>query len=126
MLYEILRNKSCMRELIEASTVVTAQSSVMGKVWLVTGASSGFGAELTKAIMAKGDQVAATFRQPGPAASFTRQYPGLGLGIVLDVTDSGQVQAAVAQAHQHFGRIDVLVKNAGYGTIGAIEELWME
>lgn len=98
----------------------------MSKVWFITGASSGLGAALAAAALQNGHKVAATFRKPEQAADFTTQNSGAGLGIVLDVTSQEQVTAGVQQAIDHFGRIDVLVNNAGYGTIGAIEEFSME
>lgn len=98
----------------------------MVKVWLITGASSGFGAELAKAVLASGDKVAATFRKAEQASAFSQANGGNALGIVLDVTDEAQVQSGVQQARERFGRIDVLVNNAGYGTLGAIEEFSME
>ncbi|RYZ23423.1 MAG: SDR family NAD(P)-dependent oxidoreductase [Chitinophagaceae bacterium] len=98
----------------------------MSKVWFITGASSGLGAALAAAALAKGDSVAATFRKPEQAAAFSGSQPTGALGIVLDVTDSSRIDAAVGEALEQFGRIDVLVNNAGYGTIGAIEEFTME
>jgi NAD(P)-dependent dehydrogenase (short-subunit alcohol dehydrogenase family) len=98
----------------------------MAKVWFITGASSGFGAELAKAIIEKGDKVAATFRKAEQASSFSQQYSGSGLGIVLDVTQAEKIPAALQQAIDKFEKIDVLVNNAGYGTIGAIEEFSLE
>jgi NAD(P)-dependent dehydrogenase (short-subunit alcohol dehydrogenase family) len=98
----------------------------MAKVWFVTGASSGFGAEMVKAIIESGDSVAATFRKAEQATSFSQQYNGKGLGIVLDVTQTEQIAPGLQQAIDKFGRIDVLVNNAGYGTIGAIEEFSLE
>lgn len=94
----------------------------MAKTWFITGASSGFGNELVKAVLNKGDSVAATFRKPEQASAFTEQYGENGWGIVMDVTSEEQVNAGVQQALKKFGQIDVLVNNAGYGTIGAIEE----
>ncbi|RYE00959.1 MAG: SDR family NAD(P)-dependent oxidoreductase [Sphingobacteriales bacterium] len=98
----------------------------MSKVWLITGASSGLGAELAKAALAQGDRVAATFRKTEQASAFSQQLPQGALGIVLDLTDTARIDTAVEEVHAHFGRIDVLVNNAGYGTIGAIEEFSME
>ncbi|MDQ6610634.1 MAG: oxidoreductase [Bacteroidota bacterium] len=94
----------------------------MEKVWLITGASSGFGEALTKAVMDKGDKVVATFRKPEQASAFTQQYNNQGLGVVMDVTDASQIKSGVGQGLEKFKRIDVLVNNAGYGTVGAIEE----
>lgn len=98
----------------------------MAKIWFITGASSGFGAELAKAIIESGDKVAATFRKKEQADSFSQQYNDEGFGVVLDVTQTEKISAALQQAIEKFGRIDVLVNNAGYGTIGAIEEFSME
>jgi NAD(P)-dependent dehydrogenase (short-subunit alcohol dehydrogenase family) len=98
----------------------------MAKVWLVTGASSGLGEALTQAIIAKGDKVVATFRKEEQAKAFTDQYPEAGLGVVMDVTNMQQVKAAVQQTVAAFGDIGVLVNNAGYGTVGAIEEFSLE
>ena len=98
----------------------------MAKVWFLTGASSGFGAEMAKAIIESGDQVAATFRKAEQASSFSQRHNGNGLGVVLDITQTGQIAPALRQAIDKFGRIDVLVNNAGYGTIGAIEEFSLE
>lgn len=98
----------------------------MAKIWFITGASSGFGAELAKAIIESGDKVAATFRKTEQASSFSQQYNGNGLGIMLDVTQTENISAALQEAIDKFGKIDVLVNNAGYGTIGAIEEFSLE
>ena len=98
----------------------------MAKVWFVTGGSSGFGAELAKAIIEKGDKVVATFRKEEQANLFSQQHGDNGSGIVLDVTQSEKIPSALQQAIDRFGRIDVLVNNAGYGTIGAIEEFSLE
>lgn len=98
----------------------------MAKTWFITGASSGFGAELAKAIIESGDKVAATFRKAEQASSFPQQYNGNGLGVVLDVTQTEKISTALKEAIDKFGRIDVLVNNAGYGTIGAIEEFSLE
>ena len=98
----------------------------MSKIWFVTGGSSGFGAALTQAIINRGDRVAATFRKAEQASAFTQQHDGRGAGIVMDVTDAAQVSGAVKQVQEQFGHIDVLVNNAGYGTIGALEEFSMD
>ncbi|WP_143306249.1 SDR family NAD(P)-dependent oxidoreductase [Chitinophaga vietnamensis] len=93
----------------------------MAKVWFITGSSRGLGRSLTAAVLAHGDQVVATARHPQQLQAFTDQYPSQVLALPLDVTDNAQVQSAVAQAIAHFGRIDVLVNNAGFGIIGASE-----
>jgi NAD(P)-dependent dehydrogenase (short-subunit alcohol dehydrogenase family) len=96
------------------------------KIWLVTGASSGFGAALTSAILQRGDAVVATFRKQEQADAFTQQAGSNGRGVVLDVTDDGQRKQAVQHTIAQFGKIDVLVNNAGYGTVGAVEEFTLD
>lgn len=98
----------------------------MAKTWFITGASSGFGRELVQAVLSKGDRVAATFRKPEQASAFTQQNGDNGMGILLDVTNEEQIKSGLQKALNKFGRIDVLVNNAGYGTIGAIEEFSLE
>ena len=92
------------------------------KVWYITGASSGFGLEITKAALENGDKVVATVRKaPEKLEESLNYHPDL-LVVTMDVTDESGVNEAVKQAIDHFGRIDVLVNNAGYGFMGAIEE----
>lgn len=98
----------------------------MAKVWMITGASSGFGAELTKAVLESGDKVVATFRKEEQARAFSAANGETGFGVVMDVTNEQQIQSGVQEAIGRFQKIDVLVNNAGYGTIGAIEEFSME
>jgi NAD(P)-dependent dehydrogenase (short-subunit alcohol dehydrogenase family) len=93
----------------------------MEKVWFITGSSRGLGRSLTAAVLAKGDRVAATARNPAQLDDLAAQYPGQILALKLDVTDQQQIHAAVAAAIAHFGRIDVLVNNAGFGITGAAE-----
>ena len=93
------------------------------QTWFITGASSGFGEALAEYVLEKGGRVAATFRQPAQAAAFTAQHPGRTLGVVADVTNEPQVKMAVADAIAHFGQLDVVVNNAGYGSLGSIEEV---
>lgn len=98
----------------------------MAKVWFITGASSGFGEALAKAVIESGDKVVATFRKAEQASAFSQRYNDEGLGVVMDVTDEAQIKTAVQQAIEKFEKIDVLVNNAGYGTVGAIEEFTMQ
>ena len=91
-------------------------------VWLITGASTGFGRELAQQLLRTGARVVATARKPEQLADLAIAYPETALILPLDVTSQGQVNAAIAGALTHFGRIDVLVNNAGYGLAGAIEE----
>ncbi len=92
------------------------------KVWFITGASSGFGRHLAEQLLASGERVAATARQPEQVGDLASKYPGRALALALDVTDGAQVEAALSETMAQFGRIDVLVNNAGYGLAGAIEE----
>jgi NAD(P)-dependent dehydrogenase (short-subunit alcohol dehydrogenase family) len=93
------------------------------RVWLITGCSAGFGRELALAALAAGDRVMATARQPQRLADLVAAGGGRVRTAPLDVTDEEQVAAAVAQTLAEFGRIDVVVNNAGHGSVGAVEEL---
>jgi len=91
------------------------------QTWFITGASRGFGALITERALAKGDQVVAAARNPKAVLDRFGDHPNL-LAIALDVTDEAQAVAAVDAAITRFGRIDVLVNNAGFGLLGAVEE----
>jgi NAD(P)-dependent dehydrogenase (short-subunit alcohol dehydrogenase family) len=92
------------------------------KVWFITGASRGFGLEITRAALAVGDQVVATVRsQPAQLAATLHNHPNLYV-VPMDVTQEDQVREAAKQGFARFGRIDVLVNNAGFGMVGATEE----
>ena len=94
------------------------------KIWFITGASTGFGNILAEAVLRRGDKVVATARKPeGKLADLGHQYAETALILPLDVTKPEQVTTAVEQAIAKFGRVDVLVNNAGYGTAGAVEEV---
>lgn len=95
----------------------------MSKTWFVTGASKGFGREWTEAALERGDRVAATARKPETLEDLVDTYGASVLALLLDVTDRLAAQAAVQQAAEHFGRLDVVVNNAGYGHFGMVEEL---
>ncbi|MGI4733856.1 MAG: SDR family NAD(P)-dependent oxidoreductase [Janthinobacterium lividum] len=92
------------------------------KIWFITGASRGFGRVWTEAALQRGDQVAATARQLASLADLTEKYGANVLPLELDVTNPAQVKTAVARAHAHFGRLDVVLNNAGYSLVGTIEE----
>lgn len=95
----------------------------MTKTWFITGTSRGFGRHWAVAALDRGDHIAATARDVTTLAALTERYGDLVLPLTLDVTDREAAFAAVAQAHQHFGRLDVIVNNAGYGQFGMVEEL---
>jgi NAD(P)-dependent dehydrogenase (short-subunit alcohol dehydrogenase family) len=94
----------------------------MSKVWFITGCSTGFGRNLAMEALQQGNQVAVTSRNTDDVKDIAAQFPDSALAIKLDVTNPEQVVAAVKQAQEKFGRIDVLVNNAGIGYFGAIEE----
>lgn len=95
----------------------------MAKTWFITGASKGFGREWTEAALERGDSVAGTARDTDDVQPLVEQYPDTFLPIRLDVTDRAAAFAAVQQAAEHFGRLDVVVNNAGFGHFGMVEEL---
>ncbi|MDQ3789509.1 MAG: oxidoreductase [Actinomycetota bacterium] len=92
------------------------------KTWLITGASRGFGREFARAALGRGDLVAATARDVSSLRDLGEEHPGL-LALPLDVTDADAVRDRVAEAEEHFGRLDVVVNNAGYGHFAAVEEV---
>lgn len=92
------------------------------KVWFITGASRGFGRVWADAALKRGDKVAATARTLASIAGLQEKYGANVLTLELDVTRPDQVKTAVEQAHAHFGRLDVVVNNAGYSLVGTIEE----
>ena len=94
----------------------------MGKVWFITGCSTGFGRNIALEALQQGNKVAVTSRNTDDVKDIVAQYPDTAVAIKLDVTNAEQVTAAVKQATEKFGRIDVLVNNAGIGYFGAIEE----
>ncbi|MGW5263025.1 oxidoreductase [Microbispora sp. NPDC004025] len=96
-----------------------------GRVWLITGCSAGFGRELAEAALAAGDRVMATARRPEALAALAELGGDRVRVSRLDVTDAASVDAAVAETLSAFGRIDVVVNNAGHGSVGAVEELSM-
>lgn len=93
------------------------------KVWFITGTSKGFGRIWAEAALARGDLVAATARDVSALAPLAGRYGAQVAAIALDVTHKAAVDAAVAEAHRRFGRLDVVINNAGYGLFGTIEEV---
>jgi NAD(P)-dependent dehydrogenase (short-subunit alcohol dehydrogenase family) len=93
------------------------------KVWFITGSSKGFGRVWAEAALARGDRVAATARDVGTLSPLTERYGKQVAAIALDVTNKAKVDAAIAAAHAQFGRLDVVINNAGYGLFGTIEEV---
>jgi NAD(P)-dependent dehydrogenase (short-subunit alcohol dehydrogenase family) len=105
---------------------MTAAPGRPPKVWFVTGASRGLGRAWTEAALERGDQVAATARDIDSLDALAVRFPDTVHLLKLDVTDRPSVDRAVAAAVAHFGRLDVVVNNAGYGLVGAVEETTVE
>ncbi|OBG28233.1 short-chain dehydrogenase/reductase [Mycobacterium alsense] len=93
----------------------------MGR-WLITGCSTGFGREIARAALQAGHSVAVTARRAETVRNFVDEFGDRALALALDVTDAGQIAAAVAAADEAFGGVDVLVNNAGHGYLSAVEE----
>jgi NAD(P)-dependent dehydrogenase (short-subunit alcohol dehydrogenase family) len=96
--------------------------TALGKVWFITGAASGFGRAFAEHALARGHRVVATARNSERLMDLTARAPDRVIALTLDVARSGDAEKAVAAALSHFGRIDVLINNAGYGVVGALEE----
>lgn len=99
------------------------KTSTSNLAWLITGCSSGLGLALAGTLLARGHRVIATARQSESLTQLSERYPETCRALALDVTDATQVKDVVDKAVQAFGRMDVVVNNAGYGLIGALEEL---
>jgi NAD(P)-dependent dehydrogenase (short-subunit alcohol dehydrogenase family) len=93
------------------------------RTWVITGSSTGFGRLLAEEVLKSGDNVVATARKVEQVEDLEQKYPGPALALPLDVTRQEEVDAAVTKTLGRFGRVDVLVNNAGYGVSGAIEEV---
>ncbi|MBB3441928.1 oxidoreductase [Rhizobium sp. BK379] len=94
----------------------------MSKIWLITGSSRGLGRALANAVLEAGDKLVATARDPAQLADLVDAYGSRVLALALDVTDEAAAEAAVKTAVNTFGRLDVLVNNAGYGNVAPIED----
>ncbi|MFF7339917.1 oxidoreductase [Streptomyces sp. NPDC008163] len=99
-----------------------ARDNAPGRVWLITGASSGFGRSIAEAALAAGDTVVATARRPEALDDLVAAHPDRAVAVQLDVTDTARIADVVADTVLWYGRIDVLVNNAGMGLVGAVEE----
>jgi NAD(P)-dependent dehydrogenase (short-subunit alcohol dehydrogenase family) len=92
------------------------------RVWFITGTSQGFGHELVRSALKRGDSVIATSRTPEKVMADFEEHSDHLLAISMDLHDSAQISSTVQKAIDHFGRIDVLINNAGHGLLGAVEE----
>ena len=109
-------------ELILAYWCNMASDKNTPRVWFITGSSTGFGRVLAEILLKRGERVAVTARNPDQIQDLVAAYKDTGLALALDVTEPQQIAAAVADAERFFGRIDVLVNNAGYGYLASVEE----
>ncbi|KAB7843689.1 oxidoreductase [Streptomyces mobaraensis] len=100
----------------------TSDTSIDRPVWFITGCSSGLGRALAHAVLERGWRAVVTARDPGTVADLVAGHGERALALPLDVTDADRIAQAVARAEAAFGRIDVLVNNAGYGYLAAVEE----
>lgn len=94
----------------------------MNKVWIITGCSTGFGRELAKLTLAQGYRVGVASRNTDDVKDIVENYPETAIALKLDVTKLDEIKTSVAQVKEKFGRVDVLVNNAGIGYFGAVEE----
>jgi len=112
-----------LRAAAPANFVRSSVTTPAPRVWFITGCSSGFGRSLAEQALQRGERVVATARQRTGLADLSGAFGELVCPLALDVTRPDQVRSAIARAHAVFGRIDVLVNNAGYGLMGALEDL---
>ena len=96
------------------------------RTWLITGVSSGFGRELTRQLLERGDVVVGTVRQNGEVPDFVERYPNAFSSEALELTDTPSIREVVDRSFTRLGRIDVIISNAGYGLFGAAQELTEE
>ncbi len=96
--------------------------STQGKTWLITGTSSGFGRSIAEEALARGERVVATARDPRTLEALVARAPERVRAVRLDVTKPAEIASAVASALERFGAVDVLVNNAGFSVVGAVEE----
>jgi len=98
------------------------EETKVSKIYIITGTSSGFGRALAEAVLSRGDRAILTARKTESISDLVEKYPDTAIAVRMDVTNESDRQAVVQAAIQSFGRIDVLVNNAGRGSLGAAEE----
>ena len=101
---------------------MSTKSASDPSAWLITGCSTGIGRHIALAALARGHRVAVTARRPEAVADIVAEHEGRAIPLALDVTEREQIAAAVAETTRAFGAVDVLVNNAGYGYMAAVEE----
>ena len=115
---------NCLGGCVTTTTQLKAgKEEVMNsKVWFITGASRGLGRVWAEAALTRGDKVVASARKAEDVAELKEKFGDAVLPLALDVTSTEQAQAAVQQAFEHFGRLDIVLNNAGYSLVGTVEE----
>jgi NAD(P)-dependent dehydrogenase (short-subunit alcohol dehydrogenase family) len=107
----------------ELGVAQASRTSRKDRVWFITGCSTGFGEALAREVLEQGERVVATARRPEAVQHFERDFPQRAIALALDVTQPRNVDATVRKALEQAGHIDVLVNNAGFGVVGAVEEV---
>src|SRR5262249_15672280 len=103
-------------------SVMSARTTDPSRVWLITGTSTGMGPALAEEVLAHGARLVATARRTSDIADYAERFGERAIACRVDVTDRGLIDSAVSAALEAFGKIDVVVNNAGYSLFGAIEE----
>ena len=98
----------------------------MSKIWFVTGSSRGLGRDIAQAALSAGDSVVATARRPADLDALVARYGDRVFPLALDVTNAAAAQAAALRAKEHFGRIDIVVNNAGYANMASVEDITID
>jgi NAD(P)-dependent dehydrogenase (short-subunit alcohol dehydrogenase family) len=96
------------------------------RTWLITGCSTGFGRVMAELLLARDERVIVTARKPETLKGLVEAHPERALALKLDVTQPSDIECAVASARERFGRVDVLINNAGYGHVGTVEQATIE
>lgn len=108
---------------MDASSSSTSSFVTKRRTWLITGCSSGLGQALCERVLERGERVVCTARDVAALGDFAARYPNQAVPMALDVTDAAAINRVVGDALARIGGVDVLVNNAGYGVVGALEEL---
>ncbi|HYR16741.1 MAG TPA: SDR family NAD(P)-dependent oxidoreductase, partial [Mycobacterium sp.] len=114
------------KTIVTTGAATTTERNDMSKTWLITGSSRGLGLALARVVLEGGDSLLATARRPETLSELVDRYGDRVRAVALDVTDEAAAQHAVQTAVDSFGRLDVVVNNAGYANTGPVEETSMQ